>query len=123
MSSAIELRDEAALARARATALGLTQQEIAAALGLEQSQVSRLLAGKLARRTTAFDRLCRYLRVPHNARSIPALPEELREAVMATWDGSHAHADALATVIRALGVLSSPPLAERPQHGDASHTS
>jgi transcriptional regulator with XRE-family HTH domain len=104
-------------------ALGLTQQEIAHALGLEQSQVSRLLAGKLARRTKAFDQLCRYLRVPPSDQLAPPFPEQLKEAVMATWDGSSAHADALATVIRALGVLSSCPIAERSHYADSPNPS
>lgn len=119
----IELRDEAAMARARVAALGLTQQEIAIALRLEQSQVSRLLAGKLSRRTAAFDRLCRYLRVAPTIENAREIPDDLIQALLTTWDGSRAHADALATVIRALGVLSSSPVAKESDRDEVPNPS
>lgn len=109
MDSYLELRDEAKLANARARTLGLTQVAIAEALGIEQSQVSRMLAGKMRRRTPAFDRLCHYLRVPSTRKKPLQIAPELYEAVMATWDGSTSHAVALATVIRTLSLLSPPP--------------
>jgi|JI10StandDraft_1071094.scaffolds.fasta_scaffold702276_2 transcriptional regulator with XRE-family HTH domain len=110
-TSHLTLKDEATIARARAKSLGLSQQTLAAAIGIEQSQVSRLLSGQIVHRTAAFDALCKYLDV-HGSRvkDGAALPAEIRDAINSTWDGTETHAVALATVIRALGVLTTPPV-------------
>lgn len=94
--------------RRLAKRLGLTQQAIAQATGVSQSQVSRLLSGKSKRRTEAFDTVCVY--VQSVSRSIT--PTDVRECVplveslALVWDGSISHAEALAVVIRSLGTLS-----------------
>jgi transcriptional regulator with XRE-family HTH domain len=100
----LNITDQAALARARAQRLGLTQDDIALALGLAQSQVSRLLAGRIKRRSRAFDDLCGYLEKHISSGSAEIAPE-LREAVLETWDGTPTHAHSLAAVIRALSLL------------------
>lgn len=99
-----EISELAAAARARAVALGLTQTELARVIGVEQSQVSRLLSGNLKRRTAVFDALCEYLGAAHEPRE-RSLPPGLSSAVLSVWDGSKEHAEALATVIRSLAAL------------------
>ena len=103
----LSISDEAAVARANARAQGLTQLELAQALGIEQSQVSRLLSGKVTRRTPAFIALCEFLAVTRTPAELP-LPESIEGAVRAVWDGTTRHAAALATVIRTLAVLKGP---------------
>lgn len=43
----------------------VTQQAIAAATGIHQSQISRILAGKSKRKSSNVERLCRYARENH----------------------------------------------------------
>ncbi len=106
-SSELPLSDEAAIAKARAEKLGLTQIQLAEALGLQQSQVSRMLAGKITRRTAAFGALCDYLGAQTTRAASKTLSPELQDAILSVWDGSPQHASSLATVIRSLAVLRS----------------
>lgn len=87
--------------------LGLTQTDIAKAINASQSQVSRVLGGRFARRTRLFDEICRYADSIELGVSVEAVRsnEELLSAVAQTWDGSAAHSRALAAVIRSLAVL------------------
>jgi transcriptional regulator with XRE-family HTH domain len=88
--------------------LRITQQKIAEATGLSQSQVSRLLSGKSVRRSDSLDRVCVYVKslskgvTPSDVRGCAPLVESLA----LVWDGSQSHAEALAVVIRSLGTLS-----------------
>jgi predicted transcriptional regulator len=116
-----EIAIKAASLRARrlAAGLGLDQMSIENATGVSQSQVSRVLAGKLKRRTTAFDSVCNYV---HRKAGLVS-PRDVRQcatlidALAAVWDGSETHAAALATVIQSLGVLAPPAMERRSRDG------
>lgn len=104
--------DQALLARAlRAAELakrhGLTQSQIAAAVGASQPQVSRILKGQGLKRSRVFEEVCLYAeRYDHGVTAQAVCEnEELILALKETWDGTANHARALATVIRSLGVL------------------
>jgi len=109
MSSDSSISAEASLVAARAKAVGLTQLEIAAFVGASQSQVSRILAGVGARRSKLFDRVCKYVFSVGVQRSdvVPQENAALMAALSEVWDGSDAHASALALVIRSLAGLTS----------------
>jgi len=89
---------------------GITQAEIATAIGASQSQVSRILQGKGPRSSRLCEEVCLY--VERLSAGVTAMAvranDELVNAVAATWDGSASHARALATVIRSLAVLGKP---------------
>lgn len=86
---------------------GITQQDIAIALGASQSQVSRVLSGQLLNRSRLLEEICLYAErmdvgvTAEAVRANDSLVESLRE----TWDGSASHAAALSAVIRSLAVL------------------
>jgi len=105
MTYTAALRAEALLAASRAREIGLTQAEIADALGASQSQVSRVLAGNAKRRSRLFDEVCRYVFSVRERASPSTPPAELTEALDAIWDGTPEHAKALTLVIRSLGAL------------------
>ena len=89
---------------------GVTQSDVARALNVSQSQVSRLLAGKLIRCSQLFDEICIFAyEAQANKRGNSPTPasacKELTSALDAVWDGSAQHAKALALVIRSLGGL------------------
>jgi transcriptional regulator with XRE-family HTH domain len=98
---------EALRAQRLAQRHGLSQVDIALGSSVSQSQVSRILAGKASRRSRAFDRVCSYV-FRHasmvSREDVRACPE-LLDAITEVWDGSQAHAVALAAVIRSLGAL------------------
>jgi transcriptional regulator with XRE-family HTH domain len=118
MNASSSLRSEAKLAAARAKAIGLTQAAIADAVGASQSQVSRVLSGMSRRRSRLFDSVCKYVFSAEDAAAFGRAPQDsdqLMRALGEVWDGSDAHAEALALVIRSLGALGSTrPLASRP---------
>lgn len=89
---------------------GLTQKEIAEAVSANQSQVSRVLSGKLVRRSRLYDEICIYVNNAVRGVSAEAVREndELIDALAGVWDGTAQHATALATVIRSLAGLSPP---------------
>ena len=95
-------------ARIKSKALGLRQSDIAIGIGASQSQVSRLLAGEGLDRSKLAASICKYV----DTSSEGVGPESVRknevliDALAATWNGTETHANALASVIRALGVLS-----------------
>ena len=85
----------------------LTQQELAAASGVHQSQVSRILAGSVKRPSRNIDRLCNYAksrRRPGRAdrRGSAALPQVLAGVLSRVWDGSEEHAHALVDLLEAV---------------------
>lgn len=86
---------------------GITQLEIASALSVNQSQVSRIFRGKVRRHTNTLMRICEYV----VNRSASTTPEAVRqndiliEAVADVWDGTEQDARALAAVIRSLRML------------------
>lgn len=106
------MKDTSLLSRAlRAAELvqlhGLTQSQIAAAVGASQPQVSRILKGHGLKRSRVFEDVCLYAeRYSHGVTAQAVCEnEELISALMETWDGSANHARALAAVIRSLSAL------------------
>lgn len=103
-----DIRLEAAGLAQLARSAGLTQEDIAVAVYASQSQVSRILSGKMVRRSKLFDEICIYVKnvvkgvSPETVRG----NEELMDAIASVWDGTAHQANALAHVIRSLGGLS-----------------
>ena len=85
----------------------VTQEALAIDLKVSQSQISRVLAGRLKRRTELLRNLSGYVDrlVSGKTTSVVRKNELLMRALMETWDGSEAHAQALAIVIRSLRAL------------------
>jgi transcriptional regulator with XRE-family HTH domain len=85
--------------------VGLTQEHLATALSVSQSQISRVLSGKGKRQTKLFDELCIYVNSQVKGISPDLVRENavLLEAIASIWDGSVAQAHSIATVIRSLG--------------------
>ncbi len=98
----------------RARALGVTQVEIAGAVTASQSQVSRVLAGESGKRSHLLDKICIYVESRSGAVSATHVCRnaELIDALAFAWDGTPAHATALAAVIRSLVVLRPTELSE-----------
>lgn len=90
--------------------LGITQTEIASAVGASQSQVSRILKGSGLRNSRLLEEVCLYVENFTGGVSTDAVREntELIQALAEVWDGSAIHAKALSTVIRSLSVLRKP---------------
>ena len=86
---------------------GISQAQIATAVGASQSQVSRILAGRGQRPSRLMEEVCLYVERFVGGVTADAVRQnaELVDAVRSTWDGSAAHANALSTVIRSLVVL------------------
>lgn len=89
--------------------LGVTQSQIAEALGASQGQVSRILGGKVRRASRLFNEVCFYVERMDQGVTAESVRknEELIDALQETWNGSSAHAKALAAVIRSTKALSS----------------
>lgn len=86
---------------------GISQQDIAATLGVSQSQISRALAGKSANRSSVAKRIVAY-GDSIVGKAMPARvvkQSRLIEALATVWDGTDEHAMALELVIRSLGAL------------------
>lgn len=92
---------------ARFKAAGITQSAIADAIGVSQSQVSRVFSGYITRRTKLLEKLCVYASSQLHLEKQPNVRRnaELMAALSEVWDGSDAHARALAQVIRSLATL------------------
>lgn len=80
---------------------GLSQSILAQRAGVSQSAVSRAVSGSAMRNGRARRKLVEYM---HQAQEPPA-PRPTLDAIAATWDGSEAHAEALARLILASGGL------------------
>lgn len=95
------------LAANQARETGLFQQTIAKALGINQSQVSRIFSGRIRRSTVTLMRVCKYVA----DRSLSVSPEDVRQsatlmnAIADVWDGTERDAQLLASVIRSLRAL------------------
>ncbi|SCK14376.1 Predicted transcriptional regulator with C-terminal CBS domains [Vogesella sp. LIG4] len=92
-------------------AAGITQTALAMAMGVNQSQVSRVLSGQITRRTKLLNKLCIYA---ESKLAITDKPDvrtnrELMAALGEVWDGTATHAHALAQVIRSLAQLHPVP--------------
>lgn len=89
---------------------GITQMRLSVALGVSQSQISRVLSGKSSKRSKLLHRICRYALESAETVTPEAVRrnDELIESLAQIWDGTQEHAHALASVIRSLGALSRP---------------
>ena len=85
--------------------MGSTQSQLAEALSVSQSQISRVLSGHGKRRTKLFDELCIYVnnQIKGVSSDVVRENEDLMEAIASVWDGSVAQARTIATVIKSLG--------------------
>lgn len=85
----------------------ITQQQIAEAIGASQGQVSRILGGQTIRSSRVAREVFAYVE-SFDGVTVEMVRDndELLEAVASVWDGSDAHAKALAIVIRSLVALS-----------------
>lgn len=86
---------------------GVSQGEVADMLGASQPQISRLLGGKLRRRSRLFDEICLLaVRLDGGvSREMVIANDHLMAALTETWDGSPDHAKVLASIIRSLAAL------------------
>lgn len=95
---------------------GITQADIAAKVGASQSQVSRILQGRSVKASRLFEEVCLFVErfdVGVTADVVRA-NNELIDALKVTWDGSAAHAKALAVIIRSLKLLGPVGQGRRP---------
>ena len=108
------IRDQALSLSMRFKTEGISQTEIAEALGVSQSQVSRILAGQVKRHSKLFEDLSIYAQKRFEGISPKLVCEnqQLINAIADVWDGTTRHAQALACVIRSLGALGMPQAKE-----------
>lgn len=81
---------------------GISQAVLAQRASVSQSTVSRARSRVPLRRSKQYERLCSYI---HKELETIMLPGTARDALAEIWDGSPAHAEALAVLIRASGEL------------------
>lgn len=86
---------------------GITQGEIADAVQASQSQVSRILNGESSKASRVAEEVFLFVEKYGVGVTAEAVQknEELVAALSEIWNGSAAHAKALATVIRSLAAL------------------
>lgn len=84
----------------------VTQLQVAGAVSIHQSQISRILAGHARRSSSNVKKLCNYaeslIEASHGAQASDALA--LNDALKRIWDGSPAHAKALLEILRSVGM-------------------
>lgn len=80
-----------------------SQIEIAAATGVDQSQISRILAGQVKRVSKNVTSLCIFANQFDTCRqNDPSRSAVLMAALRAVWDGSQKHAEAIASMLLSL---------------------
>ena len=86
----------------------ISQNAIAEAAKVDQATVSRVLSQCPKRAGKAFRRLCKYAEKIEAAaiQPNPSGCPELMSALGNVWDGSNEHAEALAAIIRAVGLAA-----------------
>ena len=85
---------------------GVSQSDIAKAVGIHQSQVCRILSGRFKRCSKNVIKLCKYANINLLQDEVnPRDNERLMEALSFAWDGTEPHAEAIAQVLRAIGDL------------------
>lgn len=96
---------------------GISQADIAAHVGASQPQVSRILKGECVRVSRLFEEVCLFVEQFEAGVTVEAVRanKDLIEALRVTWDGSAAHAKALAAVIRSMALL-------KPEKSHSSHS-
>ena len=92
---------------------GLSQNDLASRAHVSQSTVSRVQSRRHVRRSRAQSRLFNYIQ----EQLAEELPPTVATAIKTTWDGTDAHAEALASLIAASRELW-PGLGELPDDGD-----
>ena len=93
----------------KAKQLNITQEDISEAIGVSQSQVSRVLSGNSKRASRVYIEICNYVNKYKTGVTAEMVSKnhELLEAVASVWDGSESQSNALASVIRTLGLVMS----------------
>lgn len=91
---------------------GELQKSIAKEVGVNQSQVSRILNGKFKNAESKnVIKICKYanisLKKDHEIPPDPSKNTVLMAAIGQIWDGSDKHAEAIAEVLRALKKIQS----------------
>jgi transcriptional regulator with XRE-family HTH domain len=82
----------------------VTQQHIAEATGVHQSQISRILSGQVVRDSPNVARLCEFAETLKPQRlPAPFAGKELTDTVLRIWDGTPGHAAALRKLLEAVG--------------------
>lgn len=98
----------AALLRAEALRRGISQAEITRLTGISQPQVSRILGGKFTRKSTKVIQLCKFLEVDESPVPGDRTPsEKLEKAVLAIWDGTREHEEAIVHLLGAVRIVAS----------------
>ncbi|MHB1502280.1 MAG: helix-turn-helix domain-containing protein [Candidatus Dormibacteria bacterium] len=80
---------------------GISQSELAHRARVNQSTVSRALSRTPVRHSVAYERLCRYMQEARYLPQLSAGEEVVVKAFRQIWDGSDAHAEAVAKIIAA----------------------
>ena len=104
-----KIEEKAMQAAAVFRRLGVSQAQVAEMVGASQGQVSRLLNGKNRRPSRLFKEVCLLAARLEGgvSKTMVIENEELVSALAETWDGTAAHAKALAVVIRSLAAFKS----------------
>jgi len=101
------MQDEATQIRTYMSKNALDQATLAAEAGVSQATVSRALAGSPERRGRAFLRLMAYVgKQSENAEPSVAGKKRVARAFDRIWDGTDAHATAVAQIIEDLAGLT-----------------
>lgn len=101
-----DLRQRALLAAARATSAGLRQETIADAVGVSQSQVSRVLSGESRRASKVYVRVCEYVESFPGPKRIQTATPQMTEALARLWDGTTEHAEILVALLNTMSALA-----------------
>lgn len=98
----------AAILRAEVQRRGVSQTEIASLTGISQPQVSRILAGKFTRRSARVIQLCTFFGIDESPVPDDRKPsEKLEKAVLAIWDGTREHEEAIVHLLGAVRIVTS----------------
>lgn len=99
----IETTDQLQKLRLLVKARALTQVQIALATNVDQSQVSRILAGQIRRVSANVLELCKFANsYDGSSQRDPSQSDVLMGALRAVWDGSSVQAEAIASVLLSL---------------------
>jgi transcriptional regulator with XRE-family HTH domain len=78
-----------------------TQQDVAGKLRVNQSRISRILAGDFVRGSKSADRLCALARVPlYSPKSSSRVGRRLLAAFYDSWDGTEADREKLLSLLK-----------------------
>ena len=81
----------------------ISQSQVAENTGVHQSQISRVLAGRFKRASPNALKLCKYASDLRGGEPTASPAEELSAALNRIWDGTTEHAQALVSVLDAVG--------------------